>query len=299
MKGSLLIIDSHAVLHRAYHALPFLTNKKGEPIGAVFGYFSVLLSTLKEIKPEKLAVCFDYPAPTFRHEQYFAYQAKRPPMEDRLASQINKTWEIAKEAKIARFKKSGFEADDLAATLAKKSKAKKVYILTGDKDLMQLVDKKTNLLLMQRQMSKFTVVDPLEVKNILGVLPDQVVDYKGLAGDSSDNYPGVPGVGPKTTLGLLSEFKTFKKVYQNLDKLPEGLQKKLKQGQEAGELSLKLAKIINKVPLKIKSQQLAWKNDKMEGLKEILAKEGFKSLVGRIERNFDLVKKINFQPQLL
>ncbi len=299
MKGGFLIIDSHAVLHRAYHAMPPLTNKKGEPIGAVYGYFSVLISTLKEIKPEKLAVCFDYPAPTFRHEQYFAYQAKRPPMEDKLASQINKTWSLVKEAKIARFKKSGFEADDLAGTLAKKSRAEKVYILTGDKDLMQLVDQKTNLLLMQRQMSKFTIVNPLEVKNILGVLPNQVVDYKGLAGDSSDNYPGVPGVGPKTTLTLLSEFKTFKKVYQNLDKLPESLQKKLKAGKDAGELSLKLAKIINKVPFKIKHQQLAWKDDKIEGLKEILGKEGFKSLVGRIEKNFGLEEKINYQQQLL
>ncbi len=299
MSKSLLIIDSHAVLHRAYHALPPLTNKKGEPTGAVFGYFSVLISTLKEIRPTSLAVCFDSPTPTFRHEEYIAYQAKRSEMEDNLASQINKTWGLVKEAKIARFKKSRYEADDLAATVAKKSRLKKVYILTGDKDLMQLVDKKTNLLLMQRQMSKFTIVGEKEVKELLGVKPSQVVDYKGLAGDSSDNYPGVPGVGPKTALTLLSEFKTFKKVYQNLDKLPESVKKRLVEGRDAGELSYKLAQIISKVPIKIESQKLAWKNDKIEGLKEVLAKEGFKSLVGRIEKGFGLEKKKDYQQQLL
>jgi len=299
MSKSLLIIDSHAVLHRAFHALPPLTNKKQEPVGAVFGFFSVLLSTLKEVKPEKLALCFDSPTPTFRHQKYIAYQAKRPKTEDRLVSQINKTWKIAKAAKIATFKKSGFEADDLAATLAKKSKLKKVYILTGDKDLMQLVNKKVNLLLMQRQMSKFLQVKSKQVKKILGVAPNQVVDYKGLAGDSSDNYPGVPGIGPKTTLNLLNQYPSFKKIYQNLNKLPEGLKKKLEKGQEAGELSLKLAQIINKVPLKIKSQQLAWKNDKIKELKEILAKEGFKSLVRRIEKSLGLEEKINYQQKLL
>ncbi|MFH1602168.1 MAG: PIN domain-containing protein [Candidatus Shapirobacteria bacterium] len=164
MSNSLLIIDAHAVLHRAFHALPPLTNKQREPVGAVFGFFSVLLSTLKKIKPRKLAICFDSPGPTFRHKLFIGYQSKRPITEDRLVSQIKKTRKLVAESGLAYFIKSGFEADDLVASLAKKNQASKIYILTGDKDLMQLVDKKVNLLLMGRQMNKLTKVNSQEVK---------------------------------------------------------------------------------------------------------------------------------------
>ncbi|MFH1602169.1 MAG: 5'-3' exonuclease H3TH domain-containing protein [Candidatus Shapirobacteria bacterium] len=129
--------------------------------------------------------------------------------------------------------------------------------------------------------------------------PSQVVDFKALSGDPSDNYPGVYGVGPKTASSLLEKFQNFDNVYQNLNKLPDALKMKLKKGKEAGELSYRLAKIDNQTPIKLKGKQLAWKNAKIKELKEVLAKESFPSLVKRIEKDFGLIKKENCQQKLL
>ncbi|MCD6225650.1 hypothetical protein J7J95_01035 [bacterium] len=290
VRRKFLIVDAHALLHRAFHALPPLTNRQGRPVGAEFGFFSILLSALRKISPSLLAVCFDSPGPTFRHQAFVGYQIKRPEMDERLAEQIKRTREVLQKAKIAVFIKPGFEADDLAATLARKEskKGREVLILTGDKDLMQLVTKRVKLLLLQRQMNEFIVADEKVVEERLGVKPKQVIDYKALAGDSSDNYPGVPGVGPKTARQLLEKYGSFSAIYQHLSQLPASLKKKLEEGREAGELSYQLATIVSQVPLKVKSSSLFWNRKKLLKLKEALKEEGFRALVKRIDNQFGL-----------
>jgi len=296
----MLIVDGHALLHRAFHALPPLTNKKGEPVGAVFGFFSILLSVLREVRPDFLAVCFDSAAPTFRHREFIGYQAKRAVMSSELKGQISRTQKALKRAGIMVLAKPGFEGDDLIATLAKKAKRKiqKILVLTGDKDLMQLVDRKVNLLLLQRQMNQFLQVAPRQVKQQLGVKPARVVDLKALTGDASDNYPGVPGVGPKTALELLKKYGSFANIYQHLDKIPKGWRKKLEEGREAGELSLKLAQVTDQVPLKINLGASRWQKENLWRLKEVLAQEGFVSLVRRMDKFFALSTKKTQQQNL-
>jgi len=296
-KEKLLVIDSHALLHRAFHALPPLTNKKGELVGATFGFFSIFLSAIKETSPRWIATCFDSSAPTFRHKAFIGYQAKRPPMVRGLLGQIAKTREILKMAGLPVFIKPGFEADDLMATLARKfrKKANSIFILTGDKDLMQLVDSKVNLLLLQRQMSRFLRVTPRVVKEKLGVEPSRVVDLKALMGDTSDNYPGVPGIGPKTALRLLKKHDSFKKIYRNIDKLPGNLKKKLGDGEEAGKLSMDLAKVADRVPIKVSFNKMGWQKSNVERLRDILKQEGFISLTRRIEKYLGSEEKIKQQ----
>ncbi len=297
MSERLLIVDGHALLHRAFHALPPLTNKRGELVGATFGFFSILLAVLKEIPASFLGVCFDSPTPTFRHQEFIGYQAKRPLMNRDLASQIEKTIKMLRQAKIAVFLKAGFEADDLIATIAKRTRDKvdHVFILTGDRDLMQLVDKKVNLLLLQKSLGQFLPIKPKTVQKQLGIKPSRVVDFKALAGDVSDNYPGVPGIGPKIALQLLEKYGSFANVYQHLNEIKGSNQKKLKEGEEAGRLSLKLAKIIDNVPVKINFRKIRWGEKGPSRLKEILAQEGFVSLVKRIEKDFDLEVKTKEQ----
>jgi len=300
-KEKLLVIDSHALLHRAFHALPPLTNKKGELVGATFGFFSIFLSAIKETSPRWVATCFDSSAPTFRHKAFIGYQAKRPPMARELSRQIIRTREILKMARLPVFIKPGFEADDLIATLARKSRKKAgcVFILTGDKDLMQLVDSRVNLLLLQRQMSHFLRVTSQVVKEKLGVEPSRVVDMKALMGDTSDNYPGVPGVGPKTALQLLKEYESFKKIYRNLNKLPWSLKKKLQDGEEAGKLSMDLAKVTDRVPIRVNFNKMGWQKSSLGRLKNILKQKGFISLTRRIEKHFGLKEKEKIKQQEL
>jgi len=296
-RKNFLIIDAHALLHRAFHALPPLTNKKGEPVGATFGFFSILLSVFSKISPRFLAICFDLPVPTFRHREFVGYQAKRPSMDRGLSDQIKRTLIMLGDAGINVFSRAGFEADDLIATVAKEvaKKVKKVFILTGDKDLMQLVNQKVNLLLLQRGIGRFSPVGPKTVEKRLGVKPSCVVDLKALVGDSSDNYPGVPGIGPKTALQLLEKYGSFDNIYQHLDKIKGINQKRLSDGEEAGRLSFKLAKIIDDVPVKIDFRKTKWGKKDLLRLKEILAKEGFASLVRRMEKDFNLEVKAKEQ----
>lgn len=300
-KGNLLVIDAHALLHRAFHALPPLTNKKGEPVGATFGFFSVIISTLKEISPRFLGFCFDSAAPTFRHREFIGYQSKRPTMAQELSGQIEKTGELLKKAKIAVFAKPGFEADDLIATITKKvgKKVDHILVLTGDRDLMQLVDKKVNLLLLQRQIGKFLPIKSQTVKENLGVKPSQVVDLKALTGDASDNYPGVPGIGPKTALNLLKRYDSFENIYHHLNEVGKSWKKRLIEGEEAGRLSLRLAKVFDRVPVKFDLGKMKWKQDNLLKLKDILVEEGFVSLTKRIEKFFGLEKRGENQQQSL
>jgi len=227
----LLLVDGHAVLHRAYHALPPLNDRRGRLVNAVYGFFRLLNRLVNDFHPHYLAVVFDTPKPTFRHQQFVGYQIKRPKMPADLAEQIKMVREILRRAGIKIFMKEGYEADDLLGTILQRVKKLdlEAIVVTGDKDLMQLVNKKARLLMFKRGLGENILVGEKEVEKELGVAPSQVVDYKALAGDTSDNYPGVAGVGPKTAVKLLKKFGNLDNIYSHLDEIePLSLREKLK-----------------------------------------------------------------------
>ena len=217
-KKKFLIIDTNALIHRAFHALPPLTNKKGEVVNAVYGFLLMFLKAIQEFEPNYIAACFDMPGPTFRHKEYKEYKATRVKAPDELYEQIPKIKKFLDVFKISIFEKQGFEADDVIASIAEKTEKKGIntIILTGDLDILQLVDKDTNVYAMRKGIKDMVLYDESKVLERYGLSPTQVVDLKALMGDSSDNIPGVPGIGIKTASELLQQFGTLDNVYKEV-----------------------------------------------------------------------------------
>ncbi|MEK7565815.1 MAG: 5'-3' exonuclease H3TH domain-containing protein [Patescibacteria group bacterium] len=285
MIPKLVLIDAHAILHRAYHALPPLTNKEGTQTNAIYGFMTMVLRLLSGIKPEYLAVCFDRPEPTFRKQIYTQYQGKRPEMEGNLAEQIPLLHELLDGLKISHFEVAGYEADDVIGTLAKQN-SEETIIVTGDRDMLQLVNDKVKVLVPVKGLGETKLYDPDTVVEEFGVEPRQWVDVKALKGDSSDNYPGVPGIGPKTAQMLISKYSTLENLYGRLGELGK-LGVKLAEGAESAGMSKKLATIVTDVPvhldlLRADATKIDWGN----GAKFMREKLGFKSIAGRVEREY-------------
>ena len=254
MSKKLVLIDGHAIIHRAFHALPPLTTREGQPVNAVYGFATMILRSIEDMKPTHMAVAFDLPAQTFRQETYALYQSHRPRLDDTLRSQIPLVFDLVKSAGVAQYSKSGFEADDCLGTLAVQAVKEgfdEVIIVTGDKDILQLVNKKVKVFMPTKGLSEGKIMDEEGVLDYLGVRPDQIIEYKALVGDSSDNYPGVPGIGPKTAIALIKEFGTVDEIYKNLDKIPERVRAKLEAGREGAEVSHKLATIVCDVDINV------------------------------------------------
>jgi DNA polymerase I len=291
MKKQLIIVDGHAILHRAFHALPALTAPGGRPTGAIYGFFKMVFRLWQYFDPDYFLVTFDTPGPNFRHQKFIGYQAKRPKANRELADQIDLLGQILAKAKIASKKKPGFEADDIIGTVAWKLKKKiPVLIVTGDKDLMQLVDKRVNLFLPQNGLSLGQIVDSDYVKRDLGVRPDQVVDYKGLIGDNSDNYPGALGIGPKTGAKLLNRFGSLAGVYDNLDQIDSSLvRERLIKYQDDVLLSADLAKIDCRVPIKVNFESCRVDRVVLSELKSSFQSLGFRSLLIDLERKSEQI----------
>jgi DNA polymerase I len=247
----LVLIDGNAILHRAYHAIPRLTAPDGSVVNAVYGFATMLFKIFQNLQPTHMAVAFDRPAPTFRKKLFKGYQSKRPKMDDDLASQIERVHKLVEVFGIPIFEKDGFEADDVIGTLATHVKGiDQVIIVTGDRDILQLVvDQKILVYMPTKGLSEGKIYSEKDVVERLGVTPKQIADFKGLAGDASDNYPGVEGIGPKTAVDLLTQYQTLKGVYENLSKVKEGVAVKLKAGQESANLSYELATIRTDVPI--------------------------------------------------
>ncbi len=280
-----MLIDGNAILHRAFHALPPMTTKSGEPINALYGLVSMFLRVIQDLKPTHIAVCFDEKEKTFRQKAFPKYQAQRPPLADELSSQFGKARDFLKAAGIAVYSKPGFEADDVIGTIAEKSK-EDVVIVTGDRDQLQLVDDKRNIKLYMpiAGLANAKLFGEAETIERMGVPPTQIDDYKALVGDPSDNYPGVPGIGPKTAISLLEKYGTFENIYKNIGDVSETTAKKLKDGEKAGRLSKKLATIVRDVPVPIDFDAMEkWKVDSQEVLK-LFEKFGFKTLTERIKK---------------
>lgn len=294
----LVLIDGNAILHRAYHALPPLTAPDGTLVNAVYGFTAMLLRLITDLAPTHLAVCFDRPAPTFRKELFTGYQIKRPKMDDELVSQVEGVHEVVRACSIPLFEMDGFEADDIIGTLVERAfdehQIDQIIIVTGDKDLLQLVeDEKVLVYMPTKGLSEGKLYGEKETKERLGVMPRLVPDYKALAGDSSDNYSGIPGIGPKTAVEILQKAGSVEELYNHIETttfgLSDALVEKIKQGKENSLLSYQLATIKRDVPIAIAIQEFSEDQLKTPEVIELLQTLGFHSLIKRLQKN-DTVK---------
>ena len=286
-----ILIDSHALIHRAYHALPPLTTKSGELVNAVYGFTSILIKTISNFKPDYIVAAFDSPEPTFRHKEYKEYKATRVKAPDDLYAQIPRVKEILTAFNIPIFEKSGFEADDIIGTISKNLKRKdiEVLILTGDTDNFQLIGKNIKVLYSPPSASKEQIIyDAKRVEERFeGLKPEQLIDFKGLKGDPSDNIPGIKGVGEKTAIMLLQRFGTIENLYKAVEKnkingISALVLEKLKTGKDAAFFSKKLATIKQNVPLKFDLKKSQFGKFNKEKLFNILRELGFVSLIDRL-----------------
>ncbi len=280
----LLLIDANSLIHRTYHALPPLTNKKGEPTGSLYGLSSVLIKIITQFNPEYAAALFDHPEPTFRSKEYKEYKAHRPKADDELISQIIKAPDLFKAFSIHTIDKAGYEADDLIGTFAeifKKEPDLVVTILTGDLDALQLVDDgKVIVETFKKGISETIKYNDEEIKKKLGVSSDQVVDYKALVGDPSDNIPGVSSIGPKTASAILSEYgslENFLKTGQKHKKY-----KHIKENEDKALLSQKLATIVRDIPVKVSLDELVF-DPKTDDIVKFFNEQNFETLINRLQ----------------
>lgn len=251
-KHKLLIVDAHALIHRAYHALPPLTTKTGEPVGAVYGFLRILMSVLKDMKPAYVAVTFDSPGKTFRHKQYPEYKANRDAPPEDLVSQFPIVEKVVETFGFPIFKLKGYEADDLIGTICHQfdnDGSVETIVLTGDMDLLQLVDKDTKVVRLHKGVKETIVFDEAMVKEKHGLTPKQIIDYKGLRGDTSDNIPGVRGIGEKGATKLLQEYASLEEVYDNLENIAGRNHKALSEHKEEAFLSKELATVAHDAPI--------------------------------------------------
>ncbi len=291
-----IIIDSNSVIHRAYHALPNLTTKKGEPVNAVYGFLLVFLKALKDFNPDFIAACFDFPGPNFRHKKFREYKANRPPTPEELCRQIPKVKEVLECFNVSIFEKEGFEADDIIGTIAGLSCQKKGFseieniILSGDSDSLQLIDSRTQVYLLRKGVKDIVLYDEKKVKEKLrGLTPKQLLDFKSLRGDPSDNIPGVTGIGEKTATDLLLEFGSLENIYKEIhensektEKIKPRVREALLNYKEQAFLSKDLAKIKKDVPLEFIPEKHRWQKYEEEKVIQVFKNFEFYSLLKRL-----------------
>ncbi|MBI4396315.1 MAG: DNA polymerase I, partial [Elusimicrobia bacterium] len=277
---SLYLIDGHAYIHRAYHALPPLANSRGEPVQAIYGFVRALLKILRENKPDFIAVCFDSSAPTFRHKAFIDYKAHRKPADEDLKFQLPLAKDLVEAWGLPSLVMPGFEADDLIATLVRKGEEKglRVVIVTGDKDALQLVANNVTVL----NEHKGIVFTEEEVVKKYGLRPDQLVDYFALTGDASDNVPGVPGVGEKTAVQILGKYGSLDKALAEAKDINGVLGEKLRKHRDLAIMSRELVTLDRHVPVVLEPEDCVPKTADRTRLLEMLKRFEFSSLVPEI-----------------
>lgn len=257
----LVLIDGNAVMHRAYHALPPLTAPDGKIVNVVYGFVSMMIKIASDLQPTHIAVAFDRPGKTFRDELFSGYQIQRPKMEDDFISQIALVHDVVARCSVPIFELDGFEADDMIGTIAQQvldgltmpsdGMVDQVVIITGDRDILQLVvDEKILVFMPTKGLSEGKLYGEKEVVERMGVLPPLIIDLKALMGDASDNYPGVAGIGPKTALQLLKDHGSVESIYAHIDAIESaGIKAKLIAGKESAMLGKTLATIRRDAPI--------------------------------------------------
>lgn len=259
MENKLAIIDGSSLLYRAFYALPpTMTSPDGVPTNAVYGFLRMLLSLYRELDPAYVAVTFDKDRQTFRMEMYDGYKATRKPAPAELVPQFDLILEVMHVMGVAVYSLSGYEGDDVLGTLsARYEKELPVAIVTGDRDALQLASDRTTVYLTQKGISSMSEMTPKAVEEKYGITPSQVIDMKALMGDTADNIPGVPGIGEKTALKLLTQYKTLDNLYAHVDEIKGAQGKKLAAGKDMAYLSYKLAAIKRDVPMETTLEEMA------------------------------------------
>ncbi len=286
-KETLFLIDSMGIAYRSYFAFiqnP-LINSKGENTSAIYGFVNYLNKILDDQQPDYIAAVFDTDAPTFRHVAYKEYKATRNKMPDDLAASLSYLKDVVKAFNVPVLELDGYEADDIMGTLAKRAEKEKIdtYLVTSDKDFMQLVSNRVKLYRPGKFGSEDEIVGEEGVREKFGVGPDQVVEMLGLIGDTADNVPGVPGVGPKTALPLVQKYKTIEKILDNVDNIPQkGLQEKLRNNRELALLSKRLVTIDVNVPITADLHHLKAKEKDVAGLIELYDRLEFRTFAKRL-----------------
>ena len=349
----LVLIDGNAIIHRAYHALPkTMTTRCGEPTNAVYGFTTTLIKVLEDLKPNYIAASFDLAGPTFRHQHFADYKATRVKADQELYDQIPRVKEIVTAMEIPIYEKEGYEADDCLGTIVSKmSKSEcrnpnecqnlndkcrniEIYIVSGDKDIFQLINGKVKVYSLRKGLSQLQIVDHNMIQKEYNLQPADFIDLKALAGDASDNIPGVPGIGPKTATELIQKFDTLEKLYEFLDQkskiknqpvspmasrggndnvkskseeIKPRIEELLIKHKDQAFMSQKLATIHCDVPIEFDLEKCKWGEYDRDKLQKLFEELGFKSLLHRFgtmeietgRRSTEEQKKKDEQLQLL
>lgn len=284
MADRIMLVDGHALVYRAYHALPALTSPQGKLVNAVYGFVSMLLKACSELKPKYLVAAFDTSRATFRQEAFEAYKGTRAPTPDGLGPQFTDVYRFLEALRVPTYRLEGYEADDLLGTLARQAveRGLDVIILTGDLDALQLVGPHVRVLTSRRGVSDTVLYDEEAVRQRRGVEPRQIPDYKALCGDVSDNIPGVPGIGGKTAARLLAKYGTVEELYAHLDELPEKQRAQLAPYAEQVKLSKRLATIVCDLDVTLDLAGAEPRNFDAPAVRELLQEFGFRSLIDRL-----------------
>ncbi|MDP3283990.1 MAG: 5'-3' exonuclease H3TH domain-containing protein, partial [Desulfobacterales bacterium] len=287
---TLFLIDGSAYIHRAYHAIRSLSNSKGLPTNAIFGFARILIKLMDDWAPKYVVMVFDSKGPTFRHELFKEYKATRPPMPEDLQVQIPYIKDITRAFNLTVIEMPGYEADDLIGTIARRAEESGFFVVmvTGDKDFLQLVTDKS--VIWDPMKDKTTDLNSL--KQELGLDPRQMIDVMGLSGDTSDNVPGVPGIGPKTALELIKTFGSMNNLYDNLISITRKKQhENLIQFKEQAFLSRRLVEIDTKVPVDFDLDSFRFKNPDNRKLSELFQELEFRQLHQSVSGTSDLSGK--------
>ncbi|MCD9026586.1 DNA polymerase I [Cohnella silvisoli] len=284
-KDKLLLIDGNSIIFRAFYAIPPLTNSSGLNTNAVFGFTTMLLKVLEEEKPTHVLVAFDAGKVTFRHEGYAEYKGGRQKTPPELSEQFPLLKELLQAFSIPQFELAGYEADDIIGTLSRvaEEQNKTAVVISGDKDMLQLVTDQVTVLITRRGISEVERYTPGALGEKYGLIPSQIIDLKGLMGDASDNIPGVPGVGEKTALKLLQDYGTVENVLDNIEQLKGKLRENIETHSEDARMSKKLATIFREVPMEQTLEDVTWKGYEASALAGAFRKLEFKSLIERLD----------------
>lgn len=282
-RKKIVVFDGHALVHRGYHAIPFLATKDGTHTNAVYGFTMMMLLALREIKPDYAIVAWDAPGKTFRHDQFKDYKATRVKAPDELYEQMPLTKDVVSAFNIPLIESPGYEADDIIGTLTKNyEKTHDVVVVTGDLDELQLVSDTVSVYTMRKGFTDTFMYDPAAVHERYGVTPEEFIVYKALKGDSSDNIPGVAGIGDKGATELVEKYKTLDNMYNHLDEIKPALAKKLEAGKDSAYLSLELSTIKRDVEIEFRLQDAALHEYDRKKVFDLFHKLEFKSLLSKL-----------------
>jgi DNA polymerase-1 len=284
LAAKLMLIDGHALVHRAFHAVPELSTSSGELTNAVFGFTNIVLKEISELRPTHIVMALDRPSPTFRHREFAGYKATRAATPPPLVSQFQRVREVAEAMHIAIYEVDGFEADDVLGTLAQQAERQDfdTVIVTGDLDALQLVSEHVSVLTPGRGVTETVLYDEARVRERYGLEPQQLPDWKALVGDKSDNIPGVDGIGAKTASALIAKYGSLERLYECLEELPQRQRDLLEPNRKQAVDSKYLASIVRDVPIDLDVSESAWQDLDRGRLITLFGELEFRSLIERV-----------------